>query len=85
MISRGMLLGILIAAAVLGVGAVVVHTEFARQSTPAVSTNPSASAPSSRWLKQQQQAEQKSEQQGIEAACAALRKMGQTDKNCPPQ
>ena len=83
MISRGMLLGVLIAAAALGVGAVVVHIEFARPSTPG--TNPSTSAATSRWLKQQQQAEQKSEQQGIEAACAALRKMGQTDKNCPPQ
>jgi hypothetical protein len=83
MISRGMLLGVLIAAAALGVGAVVVHIEFARQSTPGI--NPSTSAPTSRWMKQQQQAEQKSEQEGIEAACAALRKMGQTDKNCPPQ
>jgi len=85
MISRGMLLGILIAASALGVGAVIVRTEFAHQPSPTISTNPTAGTPSSRWLNQQRQAEHRSEQQGIEAACAALRKMGKTDKDCPPQ
>jgi len=85
MISRGMLLAVLIAAAALGIGVIVVRTEFAHAPSPAINAPSSAGAPSSRWLNQQQEAEQKSEQQGIEAACAALRKMGKTDKDCPPQ
>jgi len=80
-----MLLGILIVAAALGVGAMVVRTEFAHPPSPAISTNSSAGALNSRWLNQERQAEQKSERQGIEAACTALRKMGKTDKDCPPQ
>ena len=85
-ISRGMLLGIFIAIAALGIGIAVIHAELAYQpSSAVVGTNSPDAVPSSRWLNQQRRAEQKSEQQGIEAACAALRKMGKTDKDCPSQ
>jgi hypothetical protein len=76
--------GLLIIIAALGVGAVVIRTEFNRP-TPPISTSRPAGSPSNMTaLHEQQRAEQKSEQEAIKANCAALRKMGAINKNCPP-
>ena len=81
MTSRGKLFGILIVAALLAVGAIVIRAELIWHpdvsKTIAVSTSAKDQAA-------QQQAEQQSEQQAIDSACAALRKMGGANKNCPP-
>ena len=78
--SRGKLLGILIVIAALGVGGIFAREDLIRH--PAVSNTVTVAAPSNDQTAQRQ-AEQKSEQQAIDSACAALRKMGGTNKNCP--
>lgn len=79
--SRGKLLGILIVAALLGVGGIVIRAELIGR--PDVS-NAITISTLAKEQAAQKRAEQKSEQQGIDSACAALRKMGGVNKNCPP-
>jgi hypothetical protein len=79
--SRAKLLSSLIAVAFLGVGGMVIRSELAADAT----TNKPVSATGLNGDQAaQRQAEQKSEQQAIDSACTALRKMGGTNKNCPP-
>ena len=78
--SRGKLFGILIVATLLGVGGIVIRAELVGH--PGVSNTITVSTPAKDQAAQQ--AEQKSEQQAIDSACAALRKMGGANKNCPP-
>jgi len=80
-----MFLGVLLAIAVLGVGALVLKSEFSPKISSAVGDGIPASGSETGSLDQQQQAERKSEDQAIGSACAALRQMGKTDKDCPPQ
>lgn len=77
--SRGKLVAILIVVALLGVGGIVIRTELIGH--PDVSNTITVSTPDQAA---QQRAEQQSEQQAIDSACAALRKMGGANKNCPP-
>jgi hypothetical protein len=77
-------IGLLILVAALGVGAVVIRTEFISPATPISTSRPPGSPSNMTALHEQQRAEQKSEQEAIKANCAALRKMGAINKNCPP-
>lgn len=78
--SRAKLLGSLIVIVFLGVGGVVIHSEL---DGDAVASKPVPAAAPNGDQAAQRQAEEKSEQQAIDSACAALRKMGGTNKNCP--
>ena len=79
--SRRKLLGIFIAIASLGVGAIVVRTEFSRP--PAISATKTLGAAPNGSLAAQERAEKQNGQEGLEHACAALRKLGATNKVCP--
>ena len=76
--------GLLIVIAVLGVGAIVIRTEFISRTSPINISSPAGSPSNTTALQDQERAEQKSEQEAIKANCAALRKMGDVNKNCPP-
>lgn len=78
--SRAKLFGAVIAAAFLGVSGIVIHSELAGDS---IAGRPAAATAVKGDQAAQRQAEQKSEQQAIDSACTALRKMGGTNKNCP--
>jgi uncharacterized protein HemX len=73
------LIFILIAVAALGAGVFVIRSQFSERIAN-VSAVKQRSQPTV-----QKRAEQESEQQAIDAACAALQKIGKTNKNCPPQ
>jgi hypothetical protein len=75
--------GLLIVIAALGVGAIVIRTEFISRTPPINVSKPAGSPSSVTALQEQERAEQKSEQEAIKANCAALRKMGAVNKNCP--
>jgi hypothetical protein len=79
--SRAKLLGSLTAVAFLGVAGMVIRSEL---SVDAAASKPVSATGLNGDQDAQQKAEQKSEQQAIDSACAALRKMGGTNKNCPP-
>jgi hypothetical protein len=79
MMSRGKLFGLLIAAVVLAVGGILLRTSvFSDRSAPDW-----AVPPRSKFITQQRRAEKRSEDQALQAACAALQKLGGSDKNCP--
>lgn len=82
--SRTKLLVILIAVATFGVGAIAVRVNFSEHSRIAGGREDAVMAPNNDRLTQQERAEKKSVQQTIDSDCAALRKMGATNKNCPP-
>ena len=77
--SSGTLILILIAIAVLGASGIVIRNELSTHIASVTSASQSSQSAT------QKQAEQQSEQQAIDAACEALRKMGKTNKNCPPK
>lgn len=80
--SYGKLLHVLIAIVGLAVGAIVVQTEFVGKTSAMDRERTAIVGPNSANSRQQQQAEQKSEQRAIRADCAALRKMGATMNAC---
>lgn len=86
--SRGMIFGVVIALAAAGIGVVVVHAEFFGNATIVNSERP-ATPPSKGWLEKHyeaaQQAAQRSADETIKQDCAAVRKLGATNPNCPPQ
>ena len=79
--SRGKLLAIVIAITSLGVGAMVVRTEFAHP--PTISATQAVGASPTDGQAAQERAEKRNEQEGLEHACAALKKLGATNKVCP--
>ena len=83
MMSLRALVGLLIVIAALGVGAILVRTEFISRTPPINVSTPAGSPSNTTALQEQQRAEQKSEQEAIKANCEALRKMGAVNKNCP--
>lgn len=87
--SRTKLAGILVMALVSGaVGVLVVHAEFFSNTT-VVNSKSTIVAPHQGWLEQHiraaDQTARQSADQGMRDDCAALRKMGATNPNCPPQ
>jgi hypothetical protein len=78
--SRRKLLVLLSAVVALGIGAIVVRAEFA--GNVPLGANSVSSRLATHDLTAQQRAERRSEQEAIKADCAALRKMGTTDKLC---
>lgn len=85
MMSHAKVLAVLIAIVVLGVGSVALHAEFAGFTPVVTRKQVVVLAPNAGSSARQERAERKSEQQGMDAACAALQKMGTTDKVCPPK
>ncbi len=83
--SYGKLLCVLVAIVALGVGTIVVQTEFVGKTSAMDRERTAIVVPNNSISRQQQQAEQKSEQQAIRADCAALRKMGATMNACTHQ
>lgn len=82
---RRMFFRVLLAIAVLGVGALVLKAEFSPKISGALGEGIRTSGSETGSLDQQQRAERESENQAISSACAALRQMGRTDKDCSPQ
>ena len=87
--SRKKLIGALLVALVAGaVGVLVVHAEFLANTT-VMNSKGMVVAPSNGWLEHHiraaDQAARRSADQGMQDDCAALRKMGATNPNCPPQ
>lgn len=80
--SRGKVLGILIAVLVLAVAAVVVHTELI-QHTPLIGNHKTAILTPTNNLAAQERLQKRNEQEELEHACAALHKLGATNKECP--
>ena len=78
---RGKLLAIVIAIASLAMGAMVARTEFAHPS--AISATKAVGAPPNNSQAAQERAEKRNEQEGLEHECAALKKLGATNKVCP--
>ena len=83
MMSFRSVVSLLIVIAALGVGAIIVRTEFSSRTAPINVSKPADSPSSMTGLQEQERAEQESEQEAIKANCAALRKMGAVNKNCP--
>lgn len=83
MTCRRILIATVVGLAILGAGAVVVTNQHL-PSHP-LPQDAKSSAADKAWLDQQKKAEEQSERQGIDAACAALHKMGRTDRDCPPE
>jgi len=85
---RGALIGILVVLAAVGVGMVVADVEFVGNTSP-VDSGKTVNAPEKHWLKQQYQAQQSATQRSatetIQQDCAAVRKLGASNPNCPPQ
>ncbi len=82
--SRTKLVVILIAVATFGVGAIAVRVIFPEHFRIASGRKDAVIAPNNDRLTQRERSEKKSVQQTIDSDCAALRKMGATNKNCPP-
>lgn len=81
MMSRGKLLAIVIAIASLGAGAMIARTEFAHPS--AIRATKVVGAAPNDGQAAQERAEKRNEQEGLEHACAALKKLWATNKVCP--
>lgn len=87
--SRAKLTVVLVFAIAAGaVGALVVHAEFVGNAG-VVKSETAGTAPSSGWLEQHvraaNQAAHRSATEDMTEDCAALRKMGASNPNCPPQ
>lgn len=82
MMSRYKLFGIVVAIVAVTTAVVLLRAELAH--TPSRAARNPIALPLDHSLQTQQQAEQKSEEDSIRANCAALRRMGAENKNCPP-
>jgi hypothetical protein len=81
--SRGRLLGIVIAVVVLITGAIVIHTEIPRPVADIHQDLMGEAPTNDEFIAQQRKAQAKSERDAMDSACAALRQLGGKDKNCP--